>query len=599
MTPDNILVLLILFGALVLFISERLRVDVVALMVLATLILTGLVTAEEAFSGFSSPAVITVWAVFIISGALFYTGVADALGRFMLRLGGRSPLRITVLTMVTVGFMSAFMNNIGAVAILLPALITVSQRVKIPASKLLIPLAFASLMGGNMTLIGTPPNILASGILESYADLEPFSFFDFLPTGLIVLAAGIMYMALIGRHLLPTRYTPSQPSQAYRLRPYLTEMRVTSQSPLIGKTITEGQFGDQFKVSVIHIRRGEQEPLFPALDRQVQENDILLMEGRPGDLLNAGEAFNLVQTPGEPSLAIEQELTPESARLVEVTLAPRSDLVGRTLREIDFRARYGLNILAIRHQGQSLLNQLADTRLEFGDALLIQGPVERVNQLRQDPSFLILDTPPLQRRRLRKGRITLLILFAALGVITFGWLPPSAAMFIGALLMVLSGSLRMDEAYESIEWKSIFLIAGILPLGIAMESTGTAALIAGQITELFGGLGPRGILVGVAVMTALITAIISNAAATVLIVPIAIDVAFSIGASPHAFVLAVVIAASTSFIFPIGHQANVIVFGPGGYRFTDYTKVGVFLTIIILLIVAFILPLFWPLFPAT
>jgi len=412
MTPDNILVLLILFGALVLFISERLRVDVVALLVLAALILTGLVTTEEAFSGFASPAVITVWAVFIISGALYQTGVADALGRFMLRLGGKNPLRLTVLTMATVGIMSAFMNNIGAVAILLPALITVSQRVKIPASKLLIPLAFASLMGGNMTLIGTPPNILASGILETYADLEPFSFFDFLPTGLIVLAAGIIYMALIGRHLLPTRFPPSDPSQAYRLRPFLTEMRVTSQSSLIGKTVTEGQFGDQYKVSVIHIRRGDQEPLFPAPDRQLQAGDILLMEGRPGDLLNAGESFNLVQDRGGPSAAIEAELTPGTAQLVEVTLAPRSDLAGRTLREIDFRARYGLNILAIRHQGQSLLSQLADFPLEFGDALLIQGPAERISQLREDANFLLLDTPPLQRRRLRKGRIALLILFA-------------------------------------------------------------------------------------------------------------------------------------------------------------------------------------------
>ncbi len=593
MTVDNILVLAILIGALILFVSEKLRVDVVAMLVLAALVLSGLVTAEEAFSGFSSPAVITVGAVFIISGALYQTGVADALGQSMLRLGGESPLRLMVIIMVTAGLMSAVMNNIGAVAILLPAIIAISEKMETPPSKLLIPLAFAALLGGNMTLIGTPPNILANDILASYGS-EPFSFFDFLPTGILVLVAGILYMVLIGRHLLPARYSANTPSQAYRLRPFLTEVRVTADSIMVGKSLAEVQFNGMYDLNVIHIVRGEELPFFPGANRLVEAQDILLVEGSPQNMLKAGAELNLETIRHSAEEGIELELESGSQRLIEITLSPRADLEGKTLKEIDFRARYDLAVMAIRHQGRSIVTRLAEVPLSFGDALLVQGEAERIEKLRFDENFLVLDTPELKTRRLNKAAITVAILLAALLVIIVGWLAPAPTLVIAALLMVLSGALRVDEAYESIDWRSIFLIAGILPLGVAMETSGTAVLIADQIVGLLGDLGPRGVMIGIFILTALLTEVISNVAATVLLVPIAIDIAFGLNVSPKSYVMAVVLAASTSFLMPIGHQVNVLIFGPGGYRFSDYPKVGIGLNLIILILVALFLPLLWP-----
>jgi di/tricarboxylate transporter len=493
--------------------------------------------------------------------------------------------------------MSAFMNNIGAVAILLPAVVSVAGRVSIPPSKLLIPLSFASLLGGNMTLIGTPPNILASALMESYADVEAFSFFDFLPTGLMVLSAGVIYMVLVGRHLLPARTPGSDPAEVHRLRPYLSEVRVRADSRLVGQSVTNSLFGEQHDLTVIHVRRGEEAPFFPGPDRKLRAGDVLLVEGRPGSLLTVSAAYGLVPASSAEAEQLEQKLTDRGGRLVEVTLAPGADIVGNTLREIDFRNRFGLSVLAIRHQGKSLLSRLADVPLQFGDALLVQGPAHKVDLLRDDPDFLVLETPPVQTKRLRKAPLTLAIGLGVLVVVAAGWLHVSAAMLIGALLMVLSGALTMDEAYEAIEWRSVFLIAGMLPLGVAMETTGTAALVAEQIVGLVGDLGPRAVLMGIFVMTALLTEIISNAAATVLVVPIAIDAAFGLGLNPQAYVMGVVLAASTSFLMPIGHQVNVIVFGPGGYRFGDYTRVGIWLNLLIGLLVALFLPLFWPLAP--
>ena len=593
MTIENILVLAILFFALILFVSEKLRVDVVAMLVLAALIVTGLVTPEEAFSGFSSPAVITVGAVFIISGALYQTGIADAIGETMLRFGGSSPLRVMVIMMVTVGVMSAFMNNIGAVAILLPAVITISEKIEIPPSKLLMPLAFAALLGGNMTLIGTPPNILANDILIQFGG-EPFGFFDFLPMGLIVLTAGILYMVIAGRHLLPARHTASTPSQSFRLRPYLTEVRVNENSILVDKSLAEAEINRKYALNVIHIVRDDSPPFFPGADRPIRAGDILLVEGQPLEILNASTALNLLPVSASDDQEIEQTLAAGSERLVEVTLSPRSDLEGKTLKDIDFRARFDLVVLAIRHQGRSIITRLPEIPLSFGDALLVQGEAERIEQLRQDSNFLILDTPSLKTRRLDKAPLAAVVLIGALIIIITGWLSPAAVLLIAALLMILTGILRMDEAYEAIDWRSIFLIAGILPLGIAMETSGTAVLIADQIVALLGDLGPRGVMIGLFIMTALLTEVISNAAATVLVVPIAIDIAFGLNVSARTYVMAVVLAASTSFLMPIGHQVNVLIFGPGGYRFSDYPRVGIGLNLIILLLVALFLPLVWP-----
>jgi di/tricarboxylate transporter len=595
MTTENLLVLIILGVAVVLFVSEKLRVDLIAMLVLITLSLTGLVTIEEAFSGFASPAVITVWSVYIVSGGLFRSGVADILARFMLRLAGRSYVRILVVIMLTVGIMSAFMNNIGAVAILLPAVVSVAREIDVPPSKLLIPMAFTSLLGGKMTLIGTPPNILATSIMETYGGLEPFGFFDFTPMGAIVLATGILYFVLIGRHLLPERTPGGQLVEAYAIRDYLSEVRVSERSLLVGKTLQELQLGDRYDINVLEIRREEKLPLVPASDRQIQIGDVLVVHGASHNILAASEAHGLDASP-EWKFDDPEAATSEGAHaIVEVTLAAGSSLEGQTLKESDFRARYGLTVLAIQHRGEALISNLADAPLEFGDALLIRGPSERIAHLRRDQEFLVLEAPPIDPRQTRNAPLAVLILVGVLIVVSLRILHVSTAMLIGAMLMILTGVLKMDEAYRAIEWKSVFLIAGMLPMGIAMQNTGTALLLAQQIIGLVGGLGPLAVVMGIFLMTALLTEVMSNAAATVLVTPIAIDAARSLAVNPRTFVMAVVIAAATSFLMPIGHQANVLVFGPGGYRFSDYTKVGVWLNVIIFIMVAIFLPVVWPL----
>ncbi len=596
MTPDIILVLVILAVAIVLFLSERLRVDLVAMLVLITLALTGLVTTEEAFSGFSSPAVITVWSVYIVSGAMFRSGVADVLARYMLRIAGNNYVRILVTIMVTVGLMSSFMNNIGAVAILLPAVVSVARRINVSPSKLLIPMAFTSLLGGNMTLIGTPPNILASSIMETYGGLPSFRFFDFTPMGVIVLITGIIYFVLVGRHLLPERTPGGDLSQIYQIQDYLSEVRVRDASALNGKTLAQSELGEEHSLDVLQIRRVDERPLNPRPDFRVRSGDILLVRGSSDNILRASEALGM-ETLAEWKFEDPDDGSRSEHQMVEITLAPQSSMQGHTLKQADFRARFGLSVLAIQRRGEALVSQIADTPLDFGDALLIRGPRDRIDHLRRDPEFLVLETPPLETRRLNKAPLAVMILLGVLVVVSARILPVSTAMLIGAMLMVLTKVLNMDEAFQAIEWKSVFLIAGMLPMGIAMQTSGTARFIAELINDLVGSLGPLAVVMGIFLMTALTTEVMSNAAATVLVTPIAIDAARTLGADPQAFVMAVVIAAATSFLMPIGHQANVLVFGPGGYRFFDYTRVGVWLNVVIFIVVAIFLPLIWPLSP--
>jgi len=593
MTSENALIFVILGVALVLFISEKLRADLVALMVLVSLTLTDLITPEEAFSGFASPAVITVWAVFIISGSLTRSGVADVIARFILRLAGHNQVRLIVLIMLTVGVMSAFMNNIGAVAILLPAVVSVAREMKISPSKLLIPLAWGSLMGGNLTLIGTPPNILASSILANYPEIPNFTFFDFAPMGLIVLTTGILYMVLVGRHLLPARTPGTGLSQDYPIREYLSEVQVQIDSSVQGQMVREVDWGD---LTVLQIDSLEAGLLDPRSDHHLESGDRLLVEASAENLLAVTQSLGLAPAPEGNSTT--PRIPDGSLKLAEVVLSPKSGSHDKTLAKLDFRARFGLSVLAIRHEGTTLFSRLVEIPLQFGDSLLVEGSTERLAALRRDPDFLMLDTyPPLEPRRLHKAPLTVAILLAGLVMVTTGWLPVPVALLIGAILMVLSGALSMEEAYQSIEWKSVFLIAGMLPMGIAMENTGTAQLMADWIVGLIGDGGALAVLAGIFIMTGLLTEVMSNAAATVLVTPIAIDAALRLDADPRAFVIGVVLAASTSFLMPIGHQVNVIIFGPGGYKFSDYTRVGIFLNLVLLTVVLLTLPLVWPLYP--
>lgn len=594
MTPQIALTLAIIAAAVFLFATEKLRVDVIALLVLLTIILVGLLPPQEAFSGFANPAVITVWAVYIVSGGLFRTGIADILGERITRIAGNSEPRLIAVVMLACGGMSAFMNNIGATAVLLPAVIGIARRAKIPVSRLLIPLSFSSLLGGNMTLIGTPPNVLAASILAE-RELPTFNFFDFAPTGAIVFGTGILYMVLIGRHLLPRRETVEDLHTTNNLRAYMSEIRILPDSQIAGKTLYEAGLGAEYDITVIAIIRDGRVRTALQRDTRLLADDLLVAEGSAKNIVSARDALG-VAIESERKLELEQ-LDPEKVQIVEATLAPRSRMVGRSLRGTRFRDRYGFTALAIWRQGEVITRRLRDVRLKFGDALLLQGPRHRLLALMESDDFLVLEPVAVELRRRNKAPLAVGTMALVLGLVTLGNFQISTAMVIGAVLMVLSGSLTMDEAYQSIEWRSVFLIAGMLPLGLAMERTGTARFLADGIIGFIGILGPVAILIGIYVLSSLVTEPMSNAAATVLMVPIAIDIALGIGANPQSFVLATVIAASTSFLTPVGHQANVLVFGPGGYRFFDYTRVGGLLNVAILVATLIFLPMIWPLFP--
>jgi di/tricarboxylate transporter len=594
MTTDIAITLLIILAALVLFATEKLRVDVVAMLVLITVGVFGLVPPDELFSGFSNSAVVTVWAVYMVSGGLFKTGVADTMGRGILKIAGDGEVRLIATIMLTVGLISAFMNNVGAVAMLLPAVVGISRQTKTPISKLLIPLAFASLLGGKMTLIGTPANILAAGILTEVG-LESFGFFEFTPMGMVVLATGILYMVTIGRRLLPVREGARGGQDVEELRGYLTEVRVDEDSPLAGKSLVESRLGEEFDFTVLAMQRenGDLPPLHR--DTLIRAGDMLALEGRASKILDARRTLGL--TPAVVQDLQIDDLEPRDIELVEVVLAPNSRLIGHSLRELQFRERFGFSAMAISRQGEMIRQRVGNIPLRAGDMLLLQGPHYRIDELQDGRDFLVMVPVKHETYRLNKAPLAVGALLLAIGMTIFAGMDIALAMVIAAMIMILSGVLTIEEAYDSVDWRTVFLVAGMLPLGMAMAQTGTAEYLADIVLGIFGPYGPRAALAGIYLLAAMITQPMSNAAAIVLVVPIALDTAFGLGANYKTFTMAVVIGAATSFLSPVGHKANVLVFGPGGYKFTDYARVGALLTVILLIVSMIFLPIFWPLFP--
>ena len=593
MTGDIALTLGIIVLAVFLFATEKLRVDVVALLVLVVVGVTGLIDRDRVFDGFASPAVITVWAVYIVSYGLLKTGVADAIGRVILRLAGNTESRLVAVIMVTCGSLSAFMNNVGATAMLLPTVVEISRKTKIPVSKLLLPLSFSSLMGGKMTLIGTPANILAAGILVERG-LPSFGFFDFLPIGLVVLTTGVIYMVLLGRHLIPVRRPLGDVNTDYGLREYVSEVSVSPTSRLVGRSLAQSRLGADYDLTVMAVVRESGESPMVQPELEIEAGDLLMVKGGGQPLVRAQRDLELITEP-ELTVPLDDE---GDICIVEATLAPASRSVDRTLNEVRFRERYGFSALAISRYGEVITERLRDMKLKFGDALLLQGPRDSLPSLQGGEDFLLLSPVEVETRRKKKAPLAAAIMILVIGLVVIGGLNIALAMVIGALTMVLTRTLDMEEAYESIDWRTVFLVAGMLPLGVAMEETGTARYLADQLIGPLADLGPTAALAGIYLLAALLTQPMSNAAAIVLVVPIAIDTAAGLGASHLTFTMATVIGAATSFLTPVGHKANVLVFGPGGYRFLDYTRVGAPLTLALFAVSMIFIPIFWPMFPA-
>ncbi len=785
MTFEIALVLGILMISLILFVSEVIRMDLVAMLVLGALAVTGLVSADEAFAGFSNSAVITVWAMFILSEGLTRTGIANIIGVQVMRVAGRSEVMMIVVIMVTAAVLSAFMNNIGVAALMLPVVVDVARRTRIPASRLLMPLAYATLLGGLMTMIGTPPNLLIAQSLRQ-SGIESFELFDFTPIGGAVMVIGVVFVALFGRFLLPVSPVERQRQQSqrnlrarYKLQEQTFTVRVPMDSVLVGKTLADSRIGvstgliilalirfgrsealpgrqtvlragdslivqgrfDQFRelqrwsdlviereapvlksmvaakvayaeltveegsplvselirlagfrsrfnVNVVGIRRrdnyrltnlayvpirsgdrmlvqGELEAIdslerfsdfrdvrqlseeelstlykvdermfvlrlpreselagaslekarladvfdfrigaifrdgklnvMPQGDDVLQGGDLLLVEGQPEDMdvLRGLQELEVENKVGPSMVALESE----RLTLMDATLDPRSSLAGRTVGELNFRERYGIELAGIWREGDTIAADLADERLQVGDALLMIGPRDRLALLENDSDFLILTPLGQEPPDTRRAPLAAAIMLGVVAAVMAGYAPISVAAVVGGTIMVLTGCLNMEQAYRAIDWRAIFLIAGMLPLGTAMQDTGAAQFLATKVMQLLGDLGPWPVIAGLYVLTAMATMIIPTAALVVLMSPIVLSAMGDLGLEPHTAMMAIAMAASASFTSPISHPANILVMGPGGYRFVDYLKVGVPLTIVVFVAVMLLLPLLWPLTP--
>jgi len=582
------LVLAILVGAVILFISEKYPIDLVAFMVAGSLLLFGLVTPDEGISGFSNQATVTVAAMFVLSSGLQKTGAVAAVGRLLVRLG-RNHFLVLVLIMATVGIISAFINNTAAVAVFLPLVLAVANKRKIAASRLLIPLSFASQFGGVCTLIGTSTNLLVSAI-SAQAGFGAFSMFEFSRLGLIMFVAGFFYFLLFGRWLLPDRQV-QELTATYELGKYITELRVMSDSPLIGKTVMESNLGTDHDVTILKMLDEDRKIWVPYRQR-LREGSVLLARGSLKELMSLKETAKL-ELQAEFKLR-DASLQDEEMVLVQTLVSPQSQLIGRTLKNIYFRHRYNALALAIHRRGALLREQLNAVRMELGDALLVMVAKKDIDELRSTDDLIILgevQEPSLHRR---KVPIALATVAAVVGLAATGALPILVSAILGCVIMVLSRCISLEEAYKAVDWKVIFLLAGILPLGIAMEKTGAAAWLASHAIGLAGGLGPIAVLSALYLLTAILTEGMSNNAAAVLLAPIAIATAMQLGIDPKPLLMAVTFAASTSFATPIGYQTNAMVYNVGGYKYTDFLKVGVPLNLIFWVLATIFIPVFWP-----
>lgn len=591
MTFDIALVLLVLVATVALFSWGRLSVDLVALIVMATLLLLGLVSPEQGITGFSNTATVTVGAMFILSAGLYRSGAVNFVGVMLTRLGRSSMWVALVLVMVGVGTISAFMNNTAAVAIFLPIVVGAAKALDVSPGRLLMPLSFASMFGGVCTLIGTSTNILVSSIAEEHGQ-PAFGMFEMLPLGLIFFAAGALYMLLVGVRLLPDRRPEGFLGERYGMAEYLVEVVVGPTAESVGHPIGTSPLVKELEVDVLDLIRGETRIPFPPSVLVIEAGDILRLRASVAKVSAIQERQGLTIRPRQRWTIRRLEDGP-TVRM-EVILAPGSRLEALTLRESRFASTYGAMVLAIRQRGRLMHEDLENTRLQAGDALLVEAPSLAVDTLRESADFVLVSELPEPRFRRSKILPAVAIIGAVVGTAAVGILPILVSAIAGCVLMVLTRCLSLDEAYQAIDWKVIFLLAGILTLGHAMENTGTASFLANLLVTGVGDLGPFALVAAFFLLTTVLTSIMSNNATAVLLAPVAIATAASIGVDPRPLLMAVAFAASASFMTPIGYQTNTMIFTAGQFRFMDFVRVGTPLTLLFWVIATMFIPVFWP-----
>ncbi|MFW5938426.1 MAG: SLC13 family permease [Halanaeroarchaeum sp.] len=595
-TPEILFVFALVAFALVAFATEPVPVDVTAIAILVTLLLVDPVTAElaaagileggldvladptgDGLAGFASSATLTVLAMFVLSRGVQETGVIQRLGRWIATLTGESEGRQLGATIGLVGPISGFINNTAAVAILLPMVTDLAHRGRTSPSKLLMPLSFASMFGGTLTLIGTSTNILAAAVAT---DLDPavgdqFTMFVFTPVGLLISVVGVAYFMTVGRRLLPERIKAEKDlTEEFQMADYLTEVVVREDSPLVGRTVRAGLKETDFDVDLLQLVRDGETFLEPLGPKSVRAGDVFVVRTDRDTLVELLDVEGLDLVPDVEVDEAELESPSERRNLVEVVVGPGSSLVGKSLRSAAFRQRYDATVLAIRRGPDLVRRRLDEVKLRVGDTLLIQATPESVERLDAHRDFIVAQEIEHTDYRTSKVPIAVGIVAAVVGIAALTSVPIVTSALAGALAMILTGCLRPTEVYESVQWDVIFLLAGVIPLGTALQHTGAAELVAEGLVASSGTLPPIAVLGLLYLVTAVLTNVISNNASVVLMVPVAFQAAATLDASVFSFVLAVTFAASTAFMTPVGYQTNLFVYGPGGYTFMDYVRVG-------------------------
>ncbi|HNP47457.1 MAG TPA: SLC13 family permease [Bacteroidia bacterium] len=581
------IVLGLLVLAILLFSMEKFSVDLVTMGLLFVLIATKIITPQEAFAGFGSDFMVVLTSIFIISGALQQTGVLDLIGARLLSLAKARPEYMIVYIMFAVGLTSAFMNNTTVTAIFLAPVIAVARNLKMGPSKLLIPVAYASILGGTCTLIGTSTNIAVGGYLEKIG-MQPIGMFEFLPVGLALFVTGLLYMALVGKRSLPDNKDESMEAE-FGLRAYVSEIVISQDSPLIGKGIFQSSLSKMgFRILNV-IRLGHN--FLPDKTSIIEANDILIVEGKLENLIAVKETEGIdIRADG----LLDYSLQSENIKLAEVLVTPQSEFLNNTLKSSNFRQKYGLVVLAINRSGHTLREKLGKVILRVGDILLVQGPIEKIDYYKLSRDIAILDDfrPLLYKRR--KGILTLAVFITSIILGSCNIFPLSASMILGVLVVVLIKAVSIERAYETIDWKLLVMIGGMSAFGTAMTNSGAATWLSQNIVNVMQPFGTLAIMAGFVILTVFLTQPMSNAAAALVVLPIAIETARHLEVNPRTFAIAVMLSASVSLVTPF-EPSCILVYGPGKYRFIDFFKAGGILTVILMAVLMILIPYYWPL----
>jgi len=596
LTSQQISFLVILVVAFALLLTERLRNDLVAVLIVVALALTRVLKPAEALAGFSSEPAIAVAGIFVLSGALYQTGVSDTIGGWIGRLAGSSYTRALAVIMPTVALLSAFTHHVTTTAVMLPVTLTLARERGIPASKLLMPLSFAASLGTTITIIGAPAFLVASGVLQQ-AGRPGLSIFSIAPIGLSLSLVGTLFMVLAGRFLLPTREGTPDLTTRFRLDQYFTELTILPNSRFLGRTLADVKANGQYHFTVVGwMQEGRHLP-GPFAERRLSGGDVLLMHTTPEDLIafrqERGVELHAVEKFGRASGAAGQgeDIADE---FVQAVVAPQADFIGRSLREIDFRRRYGPIVVGLWRQEGLVQEELARVRLRPGDVLVLQGSPEQLGRVERDPAFLLLLPFHGEARRRRKAPLAAAIMLMTILGVAFNLASLDIATLAGAAAIVLTGCLTPRQAYRAVDARIYLFIAGAIPLGAAMQQTGTAKLLAGVLQQAVGGWNQTLILLTLFAIVGVITQLMSDAATTALFAPVAVALAQALGHAPEAYVVTVAMAAVTAFLTPIGHHGNLLIYGPGRYQFADFPRVGAPLTILVGLVVTVLAPMLWP-----